>query len=48
MSDTIIVALIAGSFNVLAVVIGRLLSHFEHKKTSAEVSEIKKLVNGGH
>jgi len=46
MSDAILVAIIAGGFNIVAVVLGRLLSRHEHKKTAAAVLEIKGLLNG--
>ncbi len=31
----------------LAVIIGRVMSHFEHRKTSKDVEEIKFYLNGG-
>lgn len=44
--DSIIVALVAGCFNIAAVVVGRLLSRHEHKKTARDVREIRRLLNG--
>lgn len=46
MSDAVQVAIIAGVFNVLAIIASRLLSHQEHKNTAAQVEEIRVAVNG--
>lgn len=46
-SDSVMVALVAGVFNVLAIVVGRLLSRKEHMQTQREVQEIKRVINGG-
>lgn len=47
MSDAVLIALISNAFTLLTIVVSRLLSHLEHKQTSADVREIKKAINGG-
>lgn len=42
MSDVVICCIITN----LALVISRILSHFEHRQTSKDVKQIKYLVNG--
>ena len=46
MSDPVKVALITSGFNVLAIVLARIMSHMEHKRTGATVQEIREQVNG--
>ncbi len=43
MSEPIQVALIAGLFNVIAIIVARMLSSREHKDTR---NQIEKLING--
>ena len=47
MSDAVLVGIIAGSFNLLCVVVGRLLSRSEHRATARDVAEIKTIVTNG-
>lgn len=46
MSDNVLVAVIATVGNLLAIIISRVLSHREHKATSATVDRIEKKLNG--
>lgn len=46
MSDVVLVAIIAGVFNLLAVVAGRFLSRKEHAHALRDIAEIKGLLNG--
>lgn len=48
MSDAVLVAITAGFSNILAIVVGRLLSRNEHKKTAKTVNQIKEMLNGNH
>lgn len=48
MSDAVTVALITSACNIAAVVIGRLLSHEEHKETAKKVVEIRDIVRNGN
>lgn len=45
MSDLVAVALITGISGVVQVGL-RIMSHYEHRSTSRDVSEIKQRVNG--
>lgn len=46
MSDQVQITLITCAFNLLIVVVSRVLSHNEHKQTSARIEEIHKATNG--
>lgn len=46
MTTEILVALIGGTATVSAVVVGRILSHFEHKKTESTINRIEIQLNG--
>lgn len=46
MTESMWLSIIVGTFNILAIVAGRWMSHLEHRRTALDVSEIKKLVNG--
>lgn len=46
MSDLVLVAIITGAANILAVVISRIISHYEHRHTAQQVQEIHVMLNG--
>lgn len=46
MTDAVWIAVISNATTIIAIIVSRLLSHFEHRSTSSDVREIKRLVNG--
>jgi len=47
MSDTVVAAIIQGACTIAVVVVGRILSHREHRETSRRVTEILEMTRNG-
>lgn len=45
MTDTVQIALITASFNVLALVVARVMSKFEHQDTANKIEAVHQVVN---